>query len=670
MDARARNMGPRNDKNNNDTFNKRAVEIPPPIVVNPEPSRTPKPTAKPKPKPGPKPDPKPTPNPPPPTTPTTTNPTVTLPTTTDGAPVDPTVTTPSVDPSATSHIPSGNSSGADPSTSNGSTSGPGIGAIIGIVAGVVVVLALVAGLMVRNRRKKRRGEEVYKAELYQQQRMMHDNQSSVLVSGRVPPTPATANRIGTTGIGATATAAAAATATGAGSRSKRAMNSSENDRESLAEDYRQQQEEHYQQQQPDWFAKKSPLEYYRQVPPIEQLLGGGGAANHHQVEEVEDNDPVIIIGTGGDKDEIELQHAGPSTISQGPTEIVAARSLAASTMQQNLHQYHHLQQLQQEQQKQQRQREQQYGREAIPLHRTQHTDSTLNSNHSNKLEGFNQEPATVVIPRQSHQQQQRGRRSENEPSWPCSGQLSPIRTHSPMGSVYADPRGSPATASSGAYPHPPPPVPTSTARPDSFYNTSNILNAAGEGADNDVAAAAGPTGANEDYEIDMTAYYRPPPPQTPKTPGATTTTPSGFYDFDITDSYNYKTNNNSSTNLGLAPETPSSPPPPPIPRATRPVSVGPPARDSSNGNGATGRMSGEAFSMSPYTQPQQPPPPPVPAIATSFSMAMTSSQQQSPVSPQARGDRSGAGPHVGGRIPRGNAATGAGAGTGYGGRRD
>ncbi|KAF9117911.1 hypothetical protein BG015_006822, partial [Linnemannia schmuckeri] len=167
--------------------------------------------------------------------------------------------------------------------------------------------------------------------------------------------------------------ASAGAATGAGSRmgggvgaGKRGMIGKGGDRESLSEDYRQQQEQYYQ-QQPEWFAKKSPLEYYRQVPPIEELLRGVGR---------KESDNSLNGGMDGgmsgpgDKDEIELQHAGSSTSSapgQGLSEIMAARSLQASTMQHNLRQ-HQLQQQQNPFQAQQQQ--QQYGRESIPLNPT------------------------------------------------------------------------------------------------------------------------------------------------------------------------------------------------------------------------------------------------------------------------------------------------------------
>ncbi|KAK5821501.1 hypothetical protein F5H01DRAFT_337291 [Linnemannia elongata] len=187
-----------------------------------------------------------------------------------------------------------------------------------------------------------------------------------------------------------------------------------------------------------------------------------------------------------------------------------------------------------------------------------------------------------------------------------------------MGSVYQDPAQTPTSSD---YYHPVPPMPS---RPNSFYNTSNILSAALE-----------PSPAADYYaEVDMTSYYRPPPP---------VSTPSGFYDFDVgTDSNNnplMSSNNGSSSyteaaGVGGLPERPAGVAnPPPIPRATRPVSLAPSPNNASNDNRA-------AIPPTPYS------PPPLPTISTTArSQDGYGASTQSPVSPSS-------GPLVGGRTPR------------------
>ncbi|KAG0287268.1 hypothetical protein BGZ96_008808, partial [Linnemannia gamsii] len=484
MDARARDMDPTRNSHNNDhtlPLEKRAVAIPEPVepTTKPKPKPPPATTAKPKP---------PTSTPPvkPPPVITTKLPPVIDPT--------PTITTSSIEPTST--VVPGNSNGTDPSSTT--SGGLGTGAIVGIVAGVAVVLALIAGLLFWNKRNKRRGEEVHKAELYQQQRMMSDN-SSVLASGRVPHHQRFNSSSGL-GTAAVVTAGAGSRNGGVASVGKRGMGG-EGDRESLSEDYRQQQEQYYQ-QQPEWFAKKSPLEYYSQVPPVEQLMRGVGRKESDNSL----NSGMGSMGGVGDKDEIELQLAGPSMSSsapgQGHSEIMAARSLQESTMQHNLQQQHlQQQQLQQNPFQAQHQQQQQYGRES----------TSLNSTDAGRYN----EPA-MVIPRQQptrqqqqQQQQQLREHSRAESNPPHSGHLPPIQMHSPMGSVYHDPAQTPTNSSY----HPVPPMPS---RPNSFYNVGNILNAAGE-----------TTTTNDYAEVDMTSYYRPPPP------AAAPSTPSGFYDFDV-----------------------------------------------------------------------------------------------------------------------------------------
>lgn len=488
----------------------------------------------------------------------------------------------------------------------------GTGAIVGIVAGVVVVLALIAGLLFRNKRNKRRGEEVHKAELYQQQRMMNDN-SSVLASGRVPHHQRFNSSSGL--------ATAAVVTAGAGSRNggsvgvgKRGMGG-KGDRESLSEDYRQQQEQ-YHQQQPDWFAKKSPLEYYSQVPPVEQLVRGvGRKASDNSL-----NGGIGGMSSVGDKDEIELQHAGPSMSSsapgQGHSEIMAARSLQASTMQHNLQQQH-LQQQQQQQLQQnpfqaQQQKQQQYGRES----------TSLNPSDAGRYN----EPA-MVIPRQQptrqqqqQQQQQLREHSRTESNSLHSGHLPPIQMHSPMGSVYQDPSQTPTNSSYHSVPMP--------SRPNSFYNVGNILNAADNYA-----------------EVDMTSYYRPPPP-------AALSTPSGFYDFDVASDSNNNdppmlpTNGSSFTgDTGIGAGVPERPvgvaSPPPIPRATRPASLSPTSKTANN--------NGNSRVVTPPTPTHTYLPPPLPTVSTTTfplpSQSAEGSFSQSPVSPTS-------GPLVGGRTPR------------------
>ncbi|KAG0254447.1 hypothetical protein BG011_005772 [Mortierella polycephala] len=107
-----------------------------------------------------------------------------------------------------------------------SAANPGL--IAGIVGGVVVLVVLIAGLLFRVKRK--RGREVREAELYQQQSMMNKYSEG-------------------------------SSAVGYGDGSRLSL--------------QQQQVYHIshrqQSQQPEWFAKKSALEYYSQVPPMDEL---------------------------------------------------------------------------------------------------------------------------------------------------------------------------------------------------------------------------------------------------------------------------------------------------------------------------------------------------------------------------------------------------------------
>ncbi|KAK3809859.1 MAG: hypothetical protein J3R72DRAFT_463938 [Linnemannia gamsii] len=264
--------------------------------------------------------------------------------------------------------------------------------------------------------------------------------------------------------------------------------------------------------------------------------------------------------------------------------------------------------------------------------------------------------------RQRHLQQQRDEQYQHDTredhTPPHSGHLPPIEPHSPMSSVWQDPQRSPAatattTSGGGGFLH----APMAISRPNSFYNASNILNAAGENA-------ASTEKGGEDYtDIDMSAYYRPPPPAVPATQ-------SGFYDFDIgagADSSNIRNapaatasfangvSFSSSTGPAPAPAIATATEagmnvlarptgvasPPPIPRATRPVSVVPPRNNSSNNNGVP------PLPASTYT------PPPLPVLSTTGPSSYPGagagvSSRRSPISPTSPSN----GPLVGGRTPR------------------
>ncbi|KAK3821377.1 MAG: hypothetical protein J3Q66DRAFT_333181 [Benniella sp.] len=119
-------------------------------------------------------------------------------------------------------------SGASKNRSESSSDSNRTGLIAGVVAGVIVLVILVAGLMFRAKRRRQRSER--EAELYQQRTIMQkcSEGSSTIGYGDDSDQPLRLQQYN---------------------------------------EYRLQQMG----KQPAWFGKKSPLEYYSQVPPLEEL---------------------------------------------------------------------------------------------------------------------------------------------------------------------------------------------------------------------------------------------------------------------------------------------------------------------------------------------------------------------------------------------------------------
>ncbi|KAF9365935.1 hypothetical protein BGX34_007435 [Mortierella sp. NVP85] len=158
------------------------------------------------------------------TTAVTVTATTTLPTTTTTTTVVPTSTGDISSVAPPVSVPSGSSRNRSESSSDSNRTG----LIAGVVAGVIVLVMLVAGLMFRAKRRRQRSER--EAELYQQRTMMQkcSEGSSTIGYGDDSDQPLRLQQYN---------------------------------------EYRLQQMG----KQPAWFGKKSPLEYYSQVPPLEEL---------------------------------------------------------------------------------------------------------------------------------------------------------------------------------------------------------------------------------------------------------------------------------------------------------------------------------------------------------------------------------------------------------------
>ncbi|KAF9936601.1 hypothetical protein BGZ67_002191 [Mortierella alpina] len=294
-------------------------------------------------------------------------------------------------------------SGSDGDGVSSEPSGTNTGLIVGVTLGVVAVIALLGVLLFRRRRRNQlRGDEVREAELYQQQRMMR-------VSGSMMA------RGDTHGRSQHRRGGSSLHGLMSGGRTKV---SGETDGEGGNREnsfgYHGQNSQHH--DQPDWFAKKKPLEYYRQVPPIEELIKNMGRRDWSSTRS-------------------DLGYPGHDAAA-GSTEIVAARSLMSSAGPEG-----------------------RGGRESIPLR-----DATTPKNAMEAHRNYHPRSAMRPIQAQQHQQQHQ----HQEQSSSQNNRLSPIRPISPMGSVYTsgpdsrpvstlNPRPSPNT--SPYYRPPPPPIP-------------------------------------------------------------------------------------------------------------------------------------------------------------------------------------------------------------------
>ncbi|KAG0001659.1 hypothetical protein BGZ80_009744 [Entomortierella chlamydospora] len=131
------------------------------------------------------------------------------------------------------------------------------GIIIGVVLGAAVVVLAAVGLLLKQRRRnKRQREESPK------QRTIGNNTNGQLAlgGGRSPDHNYSHRRVGSSYLGDLPAVS---------TEKEKEKEDGETNNEHLT----QQQEEHEQikQHQPDWWSKKSPLEYFQQVPPMEEL---------------------------------------------------------------------------------------------------------------------------------------------------------------------------------------------------------------------------------------------------------------------------------------------------------------------------------------------------------------------------------------------------------------
>ncbi|KAF8930557.1 hypothetical protein BGZ58_008178 [Dissophora ornata] len=171
-----------------------------------------------------------------------------------------------------SHTPSAGADAGGGSITDGSSPKPATGIIVGIALGVLVIIVVIAGLILRRRRgTKRKGEQSGEAELNQQQRMIGDNTNGLLPAIPDYRPSNIQNRPG--GIPSNNDSMSG--------RGKRHANdalavedmedSYGNQLQQLNQRQQQQPQDDQDEHQPDWWRKKPPLEYYRQVPPIEEL---------------------------------------------------------------------------------------------------------------------------------------------------------------------------------------------------------------------------------------------------------------------------------------------------------------------------------------------------------------------------------------------------------------
>ncbi|CAO3573858.1 unnamed protein product [Mortierella alpina] len=314
------------------------------------------------------------------------------------------------------------SPGSDGEGVSSEPSGTNTGLIVGVTLGVVAVIALVGLLLFRRRRNQRRGAEVREAELYQQQRMMRVSGSMMArgdTHGRGQHRRAGSSLHGLMSGGRTKVSGEAADGEG-GSREN-------------AAGYHGQNSQHH--GQPDWFAKKKPLEYYRQVPPIEELIKNMGRRDWSSTRS-------------------DLGQMAPDA---GTTEATAARGRLSSAARPEG-------------------RAGGGGGESIPLHATI-TPNAMEAHRDN-----HPSTSSAMHPVQAQQQQEQQQqyslqtrhdqpRSHQQEFSSQNNRLSPIRPISPMGSVYYSrpisavySRPSPDDAS--PYYRPPPPPPAIPERPD------------------------------------------------------------------------------------------------------------------------------------------------------------------------------------------------------------
>ncbi|KAF9572461.1 hypothetical protein EC968_009847 [Mortierella alpina] len=326
-------------------------------------------------------------------------PTTALPTTPSvPTPVPKTKVTTTVHTSATA-IPS---AGPDGDGVSSEPSGTNTGLIVGVTLGVVAAIALLGVLLFRRRRSQLRGAEVREAELYQQQRMMR-------VSGSMMARGDTVGRGQHRRVGSSLHGLML---------SGRTKVSGESDGEATG--YHGQNSQH--RDQPDWFARKKPLEYYRQVPPIEELIKNMGRRDWSSTRS-------------------DLGHTGQDATT---TEAVAAaRSLMSSAGPAGRD-----------------------GQESIPLHATPlHAIEAHRNNH--------QYSAMHPVQAQHQPLSRHDQPRSHQESSSQNNRLSPIRPISPMGSVYtagSDSRPisavNPRPSSNNGSPYYRPPPPTIPERPE------------------------------------------------------------------------------------------------------------------------------------------------------------------------------------------------------------
>ncbi|KAF9115877.1 hypothetical protein BGX27_005943 [Mortierella sp. AM989] len=257
---------------------------------------------------------------------------------------------------------------------------------------------------------------IRKAEQYQQQRMIGDN-----TSGFLPPNVVRSRNSSDSPHRVRSSFVAPVHSRGRKNSVDVEGRVEDNEIDNLQSNQQQQRQEQFRQQQPDWWGRKLPLEYFQQIPPMEELYRPADNAPYSIEQELYSNEEQRVHAT-----------RSSNSSNQDQTEVSVARSLTSSGE-------NHFDSTQ----------------ETISLHPTQSVDrSSGMASH-----GYSQLPSQhYPSPTQRQQQLPQVRQQQQK-------RLSPIRPFSPIGSVFVDEEStdeSKETYSASSTYYPPPPVDTTS----------------------------------------------------------------------------------------------------------------------------------------------------------------------------------------------------------------